>query len=104
MVVKYSRAQRLHDRARMYKKARKLQESWWNWPNSIGDPLWGGGNIDENTIHQAACKIRDNLKWCSCTMCCNQRRGAWNTSEMLTMQERRAIDAYYDGLEELKDE
>ena len=84
MIVKFSRAQRRHDRARMYKRARRLQEMWWhNWWHT------------EEEIHRATCRLTDNMKICSCYSCRNQRRNGWlKNNEHLTMQERKANDAF----------
>jgi len=100
MVIKFSRAQRRHDRARMYKKARKLQELWWSWPQSKGDPLWGGGHIDEDTMHSATSRLRDNMKCCSCWQCGNPRRSGFGYKYSITMQERKADYKYKDELKE----
>lgn len=100
MVVKYSRAQRRHDRKRMFKRALKLQKDWWSW----GDRevvLWGGKVATEEDLHAAASMIRDNMSVCSCPMCCNQRHNDWaGKKERLTMQELRADDAFKDGLKD----
>lgn len=85
MVIKFSRAQRRHDRARMYKKARMIQLSIWTMDQS------------EEYLQWAACRIRDNLKICSCQMCCNPRRSKWlPNDEQKTIQERRADELFDD--------
>jgi len=92
MVIKFSRAQRRHDRMRMYNHVKQLyMYAWWNDGRSTKEELdmWYG-------------RVRDNASRCSCSMCCSPRRGGWESKYPLTMQERRAEDAYYDGLEELK--
>ena len=44
-----------------------------------------------------AIKYFNNLKTCSCPMCCNERRNKWlSNREKLTRQERRASDNYKD--------
>ena len=89
MVVKYSRAQRRHDAARMYNRAvRKIRE-------------W---EFDEEHLKWRACRIFNNMKNCSCWMCRNERTNGWNSNEMkLTMQERKARDSAKDSLEEYYD-
>lgn len=63
------RAERRHHKARMVARARELLERW-GWPN-----------------YQIVCKRwADNLKKCSCTMCCNPRHG-WESRK--TFQELR---------------
>lgn len=44
-------------------------------------------------------KFHDNLKMCSCPMCCNPRRNLWSKARYrLTMQERKALESeeYYE--------
>lgn len=40
---------------------------------------------------------------CSCPMCGNPRRNGWESGGALTFQERRAVDAMRDGLEEVEE-
>lgn len=54
----------------------------------------------EDALHYAP-YWRDNLKKCSCWMCGNPRRNGWDREARYTMQERRVVDAFSDGLEEL---
>lgn len=50
---------------------------------------WGGfGDIDPEKLFVAARKLADNLKHCSCFMCCNRRRRVWD--ETRTRQEMRS--------------
>lgn len=92
MVVKFNRAQRRADRARMYKKARALQEMWWSY-----------SDYSEEVIHKLSCRLRDNMKICSCQMCRNPRHSWWtNGKERFTMQERKANEAFKDEMRELE--
>lgn len=91
MVVKYSRAQRRHDRARMQKRTKEIQKSWY----SISPP-------DEESLHISTGKFRDNLAKCSCWMCRGARHNhCLSPKERITIQERKARDATKDGYEEL---
>ena len=46
----------------------------------------------------------DNLKKCSCSMCCNPRRnGHLKGREKLTLQEQRANDNYQSQLSDLQE-
>ena len=94
MVVKFSRAQRRHDRMRMYKHVKQLYKYAW----------WDSDSITEKERKKWYGLFRDNASRCSCSMCCNPRRGGWESKYPLTMQERKAEDAYNDGMEELNDE
>lgn len=101
MVDKTSRALRRHHRARMHKRALKLQKAWWNWPEEEGGLLVGGVKSEE-TLHRGASRLRDNMKICSCWMCCNPRRSSmFKKRERLTMQEHRENDRFEDQLKEL---
>lgn len=94
MVIKFSRAQRRHDRMRMDKHVRQLEMYRW----------WKGGRSTEEELKQWYGRFRDNASRCSCSMCMNPRRGGWESKYPLTIAEKQAEDAYYDGLEEIEDE
>jgi len=87
MVVKYSRAQRRHDNARMYQRAIQKIKFW--------------ESDDEHVVWRAR-RIYNNMKNCSCWMCRNERRCTWlSKREQLTIQERKAEDSANDSLEEI---
>lgn len=91
MVIKYSRAQRRHDRQRMTEHVKRLyMYQWWkrsvNWNEEKDKRGWYG-------------RVRDNAVICSCPMCGNPRRNGWE--DPLTVAERRADAAFKDGVEEL---
>ena len=92
MVIKFSRAQRRHDRVRMYNHVKQLYRySWWK------------DGATEEELKKWYGRFRDNAAICSCSMCMNPRRGGWESKYPLTMQERKAEDAYYDGIEEIEE-
>ena len=72
-----SRAKRRHHKKRMKAKARKITGEIWGY--SRGDTR--RNDIVEDMVHNC-----DNLKVCSCDMCCNVRRNPWAKGE-LTKQE-----------------
>lgn len=46
-------------------------------------------------LYEAAARIRDHMKDCSCAMCDNPRHNVWETNRgKLTMQERRNLDKF----------
>jgi len=56
---------------------------------------WYSDDYTTDQIHEQASRIRDNMKDCSCSMCCNPRHNGWvSNAEQLTMQERRNFDKY----------
>jgi len=93
MVIKFSRAQRRHDRMRMYNHVKQLNKYAW----------WDDGRETEEELKKWYGLFRDNASKCSCQMCCNIRNSLF-ADHPLTMQERRAEYKYKDGLEELKGE
>jgi len=71
--------------ARLMKKAIKIQQYRWNDYNR------------SEILFITASKIRDNLKNCSCMMCCNERRNKWlSNRNRLSMQERKMMDYCYE--------
>lgn len=91
MVVKHSRAQRRHDRERMYQHARRVVGLWFQY---LPPP-------EEITRHKAHL-LRDNLKACSCWMCGNSRKFHTGKS-CLTLQERKADVSFDEQIKELDD-
>ena len=85
---KSSRALRRIQRVRLNRRAKRIYEGWWF-------------DISKNKINHNAVRLRDNMKNCSCFMCGNPRRGKGIYEEVLTMQERKALDSYNDQLEEV---
>jgi len=106
MVVKYSRAERRRHTARMKSRAKFIIETQW-WFMDMESYL------EERDIRQDIVTVRkgvmalnqrvnrmyNNMKVCSCHMCCNVRRSNWAESP-LTLQELRALDAFNDGLDD----
>ena len=94
MVKKFSRAQRRHDRARMYQRAKRYQRLWW----------YAYPEEDSDRLHVVCMQLRDNLKICSCQMCRNPRNSWWTVgAERLTMQERREEERFEYELQEVLD-
>lgn len=86
-----TRAERRHHRLRMINRARRKLTAVWDYESRE----WIEWYILKNHSHMANC---------SCYMCGNPRRVAWNkTKEKLTMQERRVYNALCEGLEEYYD-
>ena len=94
---KSSRAMRRHHRARMYKRAKKILDQWyWFDPRSC--------SFTKEEEHRIISLRRDHITLCSCEMCRNVRRSGWTSGkEYLTLQERRNLDNYKDGLKETED-
>ena len=98
MTIKHSRAQRRHDRARLKKKRR----NHWGYGRQ-GWRSYCHDGINEMDAAQAGMVVNTPTP-CSCYMCGNPRRNAWaNVWEELTVQERKAVDAAWDGIEEYED-
>lgn len=89
MVIKYSRAERRHHSARMFKRAYHIIET--EWFHSFGD--------NPEQIKQSANRRYNNMQMCSCHMCCNVRRSYWADSP-LTLQELKAQAAAKDSFED----
>ena len=99
MVIKYSRAQRIADRARI-KTKRQFH--------------WGYGHKDEwacrmpeaaGVINYMPAKtagiIINTPTPCSCWMCQNPRHMGYSMKESLTRQELKALDNYNDQVKEI---
>ena len=96
MIVKNSRAQRRHDRARL---KNKRQYHW-----GYGKQGWRQ-HCEHKHIEMSptvAGQVVNTPTPCSCYMCGNPRRAPW-AEDPLTMQERKAADSHYDGLDEVED-
>lgn len=80
-----NRALRRHHRARMLKGAMLKIRAWEETPKDL---------------HGRASRRFNNMKGCSCSMCCNERRNPWTKRrDRLTIQERRAEDSFKDTLD-----
>jgi hypothetical protein len=97
MIVKNSRAQRRHDRARL-KKKRQFHWGYGHIDKWAGRTPDVAGNINYMPARIAGSVVNTPTP-CSCEMCRNLRKSAWNDSP-LTIQERKAESAYIDGVEE----
>lgn len=76
-----TRAKRRHHSDRCFKKA---------YISVLHDESCTGYN---KKLILRARKLQNNMKYCSCTMCCNERHNTWNSNQnKLTMQERRNLD------------
>lgn len=88
-MVESKRALRRHHRARLVKRETNRLSLTWT-------------HIKDLTIFVN--KRYNNMKNCSCYLCCNERRNPWlGGEERLTLQERRALDSYDDQMEEYYD-
>jgi hypothetical protein len=65
----------------MVARAKYVQKKWWGG--------FDGVPVDPEKLEVAAHKLADNLKCCSCHMCCNVRRSTW-TKDGQTRQELRS--------------
>lgn len=84
---KQSRALRRHHHDRMYRRARHIFRYVW----------WSGKHEDsEHDEHIRARRMANNMKICSCWMCCNPRN-AFGRNER-TIQELKAEDSFEDQL------
>jgi len=91
MIVKNSRAQRRHDRARLKKK----RQTHWGY----GKQGWR----QYTEMSPAVLGMVVNTPTpCSCYMCGNPRRAPWAETP-LTMQERKAADSYIAGIDDWDD-
>lgn len=76
------KAKRRHEKFKKRKRAERIIESWgfnYNWRNP--------GERKSKPPHKMVCKMADNLKACSCAMCCNPRRNGWGSHNGKTMKE-----------------
>ena len=96
MVIKYSRAERRHHAARMYKRAKFIIETQW-WFTDMESFLDETSRFNSTLT---AKRMANNMKHCSCQMCCNVRRSNWAENNGLTLQEIKALDATKDGFED----
>ena len=84
-----TRALRRHHRARLLQRAIKTYANF-GWPSDPEHRLW------------KARRCLDNMKVCSCPMCCNVRSNGWvRGKERLTFAERRNLDSFNDQMEDL---
>ena len=84
---KTSRAIRRHHRERLIRRCMNYTICSWN------------ENDTEQERYDRASRVVDNIKVCSCSMCCNSRRNDWQSkNERLTIQERKELGRYeYDS-------
>jgi len=82
------RAKRRYMKQKMKSKARKIAKYVWGWGTRYRDAWY-----DEERVNHFACHAADNLKLCSCEMCCNPRRHGEKT-----MQERRMEESFREQL------
>jgi len=99
MIVKNSRAQRRHDRARLKKK----RHTHWGygkqgWRSYCGTERDSQYEMSPTTLGM----VVNTPTPCSCYMCGNPRRAPW-ADDPLTMQERKAEASYFAGLDEVLD-
>ena len=68
-------------------KGKRRGYRYWNGMKHIKDDA-----EREKLLKRASYRRRDTTKCCSCSMCGNPRRDAWNKKGKLTMQEKRQED------------
>lgn len=82
----------------MYKKrAFRRYQTWKKHQSAIQlvRDRWYGVDYTPEQIREGASRIRDNMKDCSCAMCCNPRHRIWASNhERLSIQERRNADKF----------
>ena len=100
MIVKNSRAQRRHDRARL-KKKRQYHWGYGHVSEWVGRTPEKAGEINYMSP-KAAGMVVNTPAPCSCYMCGNPRRNSWGESP-LTMQEHKAYLFAKDSFEEVED-
>lgn len=96
------RERRIRDRERMIQHGKQVFYMIW------GDYSFSSVSFEhyERFKHEAEMygrKFYNNLKACSCPICCNPRRNLWSKAKYrLTMQERKALEAeeYYEKSED----
>ena len=86
------RALRRHHRARLNNYTHKIITSVWVWNNDTPD-------IRQWRVN----RMRDNMKMCSCSGCCNKRnkRSYTKSWQCLTLQEIRQLDSEIDQWKEV---
>ena len=92
MVIKYSRAQRRHDYARLKKK----RQYYWGYGRY-------GFRFADETVYMPPRTLGflvRTAKPCSCEMCRNERN-SWYSDNPLTLQERKAEDSYKEQIKDL---
>jgi len=97
-----NRAWRRAQRARMIQHALRSERiRWWYYPTDDNSPK---SKEYQDHLREMAARQCDRLAACSCYMCGNQRHNDWQSNwDMLTLQERRAYNAFLDGLKEAED-
>jgi len=77
------RALRRHHKQRMIARA-----------NNICNKIWYCNGVYVFS-HEQLSRLADNLKPCSCDMCCNPRRSPWTTKlGKLTIQELKELEKW----------
>ena len=95
-----SRALRRHHRARMIRRALRTERIRWRYYPTFGESPYSAQRISD--IREVAARSFNHLASCSCSMCGNQRNNRWlNEWERMTLQERNAVNAYKDDVEDL---
>ena len=98
MFKNMSRAQRRYQRARIKNNRR----NYWGY-GKYGWRNYCNHGIEEMPKDVAGWVTRTPTP-CSCSMCGNPRHNVWqNKKERLTLQERKAFEAYKDNMEEIDD-
>lgn len=84
------RERRIRDRERMIQHGKRVFYAMWA-------DCYRTPDDSKHIEHEAEMhgrKYYNNLKICSCPICCNPRRSLWSKAELrLTMQERKALEA-----------
>ncbi len=87
------RERRIRDRERMIQHGKQVFYMMWG-------SCYYTPNDFRHFRHEAEMhgrKFYNNLKICSCPICCNPRRSLWSKAKLrLTMQERKALEAEKD--------
>ncbi|KKL92262.1 hypothetical protein LCGC14_1886440 [marine sediment metagenome] len=91
------RERRIRDRERMIQHGKQVFYMMW------GSYSFSPRSFQryQHFVHEAEMygrKYYNNLKACSCSICCNPRRNGWNKEKQrLTIQELKALEAEKDN-------
>lgn len=90
------RERRIRDRNRMIQRGKQVFYMMWG-SYSYSPICFRHPEHFEHEAEMHGRKYYNNLKACSCPICCNPRHSIWSKAKFrLTMQERKALEAEKD--------